>query len=154
MKIRLLVVGKPRDAGAAALVERYLERIRRFGVSVDTVRVPEVRAGGRFTDEHVLEREAAKLLARLEPPGTVVAIDRGGRELSSAELPGKLERWATPRATFVVGGPLGLHETVRRRADFAWSLSRLTLPHELALVLVAEQLYRGMTLLRGVPYHK
>ena len=66
----------------------------------------------------------------------------------------RLERWATPRLTLVVGGPLGLHRKLLERADGRWSLSPLTFPHELVRGLVAEQLYRALTILRRVPYHK
>jgi 23S rRNA (pseudouridine1915-N3)-methyltransferase len=154
MKIRLLVVGKPRDAGAAALLDRYSDRVRRFGVEWTTTRVPEVRSGGKFSDDHVRAREARTLLNRLDARATVIAVDGRGTQLSSRALALKLERWSTPLATFVVGGPIGLDTSLRERADFVWSLSALTLPHELALVVVAEQIYRGITLIRGVPYHK
>jgi 23S rRNA (pseudouridine1915-N3)-methyltransferase len=154
MKIRLLVVGKARDPEADRLHARYTERIERLGVPVETVRVRETRAGGRYSDDHVREREAGALFAGLDGKDTVIAVDPRGRELTSEALAAKLERWATPRATFVLGGPIGLHASVRERAKFVWSLSTLTFPHELALALVTEQIYRGLTLLRGVPYHK
>jgi 23S rRNA (pseudouridine1915-N3)-methyltransferase len=84
----------------------------------------------------------------------VVALDRSGALLDSEELARMLERWANPAATFLVGGPLGLHRTVFEGSDRVWSLSPLTFPHEIARALVAEQLYRAVTILRGVPYHK
>ena len=154
MKIRMLQVGKPRDAPAVALHDRYVERIERLGVGYAVSWVPEVQPDGRFSDEHVREREARALLEELDAKSTAIALDRGGQSLTSEELSRRLERWATPRATFVIGGPLGLHGGILDRADWRWSLSPLTFPHELARVIVAEQLYRALTLLRGVPYHK
>ena len=154
MKIRLVTVGKPRDAEAIALHDRYAERIRKLGATYDVAWVPEVRPGGRYSDEHVREREGRLLADKLDERGTTIALDRGGRSFSSEALSGRLEGWSTPRATFVIGGPLGLASSVLDRADVNWSLSELTFPHELARVVLAEQLYRALTLLRGIPYHK
>jgi 23S rRNA (pseudouridine1915-N3)-methyltransferase len=136
------------------LHDDYAARIERLGVRYVARSVPEVRPTGRFTDEHVKERECQGLLGALATKGTVVALDRSGRTLTSESLARHLERWGRPRATFVIGGPLGLHPTLLERADWVWSLSSLTFPHELARALLAEQLYRAVTILRGVPYHK
>ena len=134
--------------------DRYAERISQLGVRYATEWVAETAAGGRFTEKHAREREGRELLDKLEGAGRVIALDRHGASLTSPELAQRLERWATPRVTLVVGGPLGLDPAVTERAESGWSLSRLTFPHELARVLVAEQLYRSLTLLRGHPYHK
>ena len=156
MKLRLLIVGKPKDPESGRLYDRYAGRIEALGVRCESSWVPEVRAGGRFTDEHVRQREARALAAKLDRSGggKVIALDRRGRMLSSPGLARKLEGWAATRATFVIGGPLGLDDHFLTDADDRWSLSALTLPHELARVLVTEQLYRALTLLRGFPYHK
>ncbi len=154
MKFVLLSVGKPRDRSATALHDLYAQRIRSFGVDYEARSVPEVRIAGKYSEEHVREREGAALRAALPGTGTVLALDRGGRLMESAELARAVERWWNPSATFLLGGPLGLHRTVLEEADRVWSLSPLTFPHEIARVLVAEQLYRAVTILRGVPYHK
>lgn len=150
----VLSVGKPRHSLLDRVHDDYAERIRRFRVAYDDRFVPETRPGGRMDDRHVREREANALLGALPDVGTVVALDPAGSVLDSEGLARRLERWAAPAAVFVLGGPLGLGGALLDRADFRWSLSRLTFPHELARVLVAEQLYRAITLLRGVPYHK
>jgi len=154
VRIRLLAVGKPRDAEAVALHDRYAERIRKLGVDYKTESVPEVRAGGRYSDAHVRQREGRSLADRFTERGTTIALDRRGRSFSSESLSKRLEGWSTPIACFVIGGPLGLSDELRERADVSWSLSELTLPHELARVVLVEQLYRALTLLRGIPYHK
>jgi len=156
MKLRLLLVGKPRDRQTAVLHDAYAARIERLGVGYETVWVPEVPAEGRFSKAHALEREAGQIRERLggKGEGSSIALDRRGRLLDSRQLARKLERWAVPRATFILGGPLGLHDSVLERADAVWSLSPLTFPHELARVVVSEQLYRALTILRGLPYHK
>ncbi len=154
MKLLLLSVGKPKDPVASALHDVYADRIRGFGVEYVARFVPEVRAGGRYTDEHVREREGRALLAARPAAGSFIALDRSGALLASEELALALPRWCAPAAAFVVGGPLGLHRSVLEAAHRVWSLSPLTFPHEVARALVAEQLYRAITILRGVPYHK
>ena len=157
MKIRLLSVGKPRARDAIRLHDDYAERLAKLGVTYETQHVPEVRAGGRFSDEHVKEREARSLLERIDrnrSKGTLIALHERGKLLTSPNLAKSLEGWSTPAATFVIGGPLGLHDLLLERCDRLWALSPLTFPHEIARVLVAEQLYRAATILRGIPYHK
>ena len=156
MKLRFLLVGKPRDAEAAILHDRYADRIRRLGVAYETIWVPEIRPGGRYSDAHVREREARLLRERLSEPGRgkIIALDRRGLNLTSRGLAERLEAWASPMATFVIGGPLGLDDGFVADSDCHWSLSALTLPHELARVLAAEQLYRALTLIRRIPYHR
>lgn len=154
MRATLLSVGRPRDEDLQRKVDDYGERLRRFGIAWETISVPEERPGGRFSDAHVVEREARALRGALPSRGTIVALDVRGRTWSSEELAPRVERWLRPHATFVVGGPLGLDATFVETADVHWSLSALTFPHELARVLVAEQIYRAVTIARNVPYHK
>ena len=154
MKIRVLCVGKPRERELEALHERYVERITRMGVRYETGWVPETRSGGRFSDDHVRQRESAALLERYDGSGRLIALDRTGQLYTSEQLAGRFESWSTPSATFALGGPLGLDDEIRERADGCWSLSPLTFPHELARLLVAEQLYRALSILRRTPYHK
>lgn len=154
MNLEMLCVGRPRDAAASALHDRYAERIRRLGVDYRTLHVAEVRADGKYSEDHVRKREAGLLLERLPAGRRVIALDRSGRTQDSESLARSLGKWVPPRATFIIGGPLGLHPSVRDRAEACWALSALTLPHELARVLLAEQLYRALTILRRIPYHK
>ena len=154
MKVHVLSVGKPRDPELTRLHDRYAERLARLGADYRCRFVPEVRPGGRFSDDHVREREARSLREGLDGRGTVVALDATGQQLASPRMAERLERWATPRVTFVIGGPLGLERAFVEEADWAWSLSSLTFPHELVRVVLAEQLYRALTILKGVPYHK
>ena len=129
--------------------EAYDDYIRRLGKYLK-VRDAEVREAGQR------EQEAERLQRHLRPGTTVVALARAGEPWSSEQLARRLERWrmdARPLA-FVIGGSRGLAPDFLASAAECWSLGPLTLPHELARVVVAEQLYRGMTILRGEPYHK
>ena len=154
MKVRLLCVGRPRDRRLIALHDDYAERIRRLGGRYETAWVPEVRAGTKYSDDHVREREGHALLEARESGSLLVALDRRGAMMTTEELASRIERWLTPRAEIVIGGPLGLHAGVLNAADHRWSLSPLTYPHELVRVIVAEQVYRALALVRGLPYHK
>lgn len=100
--------------------------------------------------------EGARVLSRLRPDEHVVLLDERGRQLSSRQLADRLRDWqATGEdVAFVIGGADGVSAAVAERANFTWSLSKLTLPHALARVLFAEQIYRAFTLTTGHPYHR
>ena len=107
--------------------------------------MPDVKPGGRYSEEHALEREARLLLERVEDNQKIVVLHVEGQLLTSDELAERLEHWTSPRLTLIVGGPLGVHSSVLRRAERTWSLSPLTFPHELVRGIVAEQLYRAFS---------
>ena len=153
-RVRLVVVGKPAERRLAAVHDDYAGRIARFGIDYGAVSVRQERHAASSPAADVLAREGRRLLEHLDPRETVVALDRQGRLLTSEDLASRLGRWITPGVVFVVGGPLGLHAGVLERADVRWSLSTLTFPHELVRVLVAEQVYRALSILHGLPYHR
>jgi 23S rRNA (pseudouridine1915-N3)-methyltransferase len=137
----LLSVGK--DKGETlALSQEYAGRIARFA----ELEVVELKASDPA-------REAESLLERTLK-GELWALDQRGTELTSEELSRKLAPLRSGALTLCIGGDEGLHDSLRSRAKFVWSLSRLTLPHRLARVLVLEQIYRAFEILRGAPYHK
>ncbi|HEU5039623.1 MAG TPA: 23S rRNA (pseudouridine(1915)-N(3))-methyltransferase RlmH [Gemmatimonadales bacterium] len=152
MQLFILAVGKLRPYYREAC-DDYLRRLRRH-LAVTEV---EVREAARApTAELQREEEAARLRARLPPGAVSVALAREGKGWSSADLARVMEHWrrdARPVA-LLIGGSRGLAPGLITGASARWSLGPLTLPHELARVIVAEQLYRGMTILRGGPYHK
>ena len=154
MKVLVLAVGRPDRARFGPMFDDYAERIRRFGVPLDVRWVPQVRPDGRFSDAHVREREARTLREALPERCNVIALSPDGRLAPTDSFARRLERWAEPLVAFVLGGPLGLAPAFRKTADGTLSLSPMTLPHELARVVLAEQIYRAVTILRGVPYHK
>jgi 23S rRNA (pseudouridine1915-N3)-methyltransferase len=96
------------------------------------------------------------LTAKLRPGSTIVVLTRAGSPWSTRDLAGELERWlvGSRPITLVIGGSRGLDTTLVQKAGRRWSLGPLTLPHELARVVVFEQLYRAFTILKGEPYHK
>lgn len=150
----MLAVGRPERGRFGPMFDDYAERVRRFGVPFDARWVPEVRPDGRFSDAHVREREARALRDALPERCHVIALSPDDRPMATDLFTRRLEHWSQPLAAFVLGGPLGLDPAFRGTADAALSLSPMTLPHELARVVLAEQIYRAVTILRGVPYHK
>jgi 23S rRNA (pseudouridine1915-N3)-methyltransferase len=154
MRVLVLAVGRPDRGRFGPVFDEYAERVRRFGVTFEASCVAEVRAGGRFSDAHVREREARNLRDALPERCSVIALSPDGRSLTTDAFARLFEQWSHPLAAFVVGGPLGLDPAFRKTADSVLSLSPMTLPHELARVVLAEQIYRAVTILRGVPYHK
>jgi 23S rRNA (pseudouridine1915-N3)-methyltransferase len=151
--IRVVCVGRARGplAEASAEYEERLARACKFDLQ-------ELREEGAPT---LSPREAMlRERARIEPlidGYWVVALDRSGVQRSSrqiAELVREREERPPQRTAFVLGGPHGLDESLLAEADLTWSLGKGTLPHQLARVLVVEQLYRAFTILRGEPYHR
>jgi len=152
VELTLLAVGRLRPFYREACDEyaRRLGRHLRF-------REIEVREASRSpTVEAQRDEEATRLGARLPAGSTVVALSRSGAPWTSEEVARQIERWrlAARPVTLVVGGSHGLAPQFTARSASRWSLGPLTLPHELARVVVMEQLYRGFTILRGEPYHK
>lgn len=136
------------------LAEEYLKRLKAgMPVAWEAVSEEPFKKGD---ESRALGKEAARLLDRIAADDFVVILDVQGQSLDSAALADRLEAWrrSAKNIVFVVGGSLGLDETVRARAQWRWSLSPLTFPHGLAHVLVSEQLYRAWTIVQGHPYHK
>jgi 23S rRNA (pseudouridine1915-N3)-methyltransferase len=152
MELVILAVGRLRST-YREVCDDYLRRLSRF----TKVREVEVREASRApTVEAQWQEEAGRLLARVPAGATVVALARQGTAWTSEELARRLEGWriASRPLAFVLGGSHGLAPGLLATAAGRWSLGPLTLPHELARVIVAEQLYRAFTIIRGEPYHK
>lgn len=155
MKVLVVAVGRVRG-GLEAPVSEYEARAGRYW----RLEIAEVEAGvpGREPPpERVKEVEGERILARVPDGFTLVALTREGRGMSSRELAAFLEGEAVrsaPGVAFAIGGAFGLSGAVLARARRALSISTMTLPHEVARLVLAEQIYRAGTILRGEPYHK
>jgi 23S rRNA (pseudouridine1915-N3)-methyltransferase len=152
LQVSVLAVGRLRPCFRAACDE-YLHRLRR----VAEVREVEVREAARAGSPALQRREEAKRLTVALPDRVVrVALDLRGEPWSSEELARRVGAWrdAARPVALVIGGAEGLDPAVLEASDLRWSLGPMTLPHELARVVVMEQLYRAFAILRGAPYHK
>lgn len=151
LKVRVLCVGKPGSLLSRAIAE-YEARLARYF----DLQVFEVKAG-RGDAERVRASEAEALLARLPERGRTFALTREGDRLDTRGLAdelGDIAVYGPGGATWLIGGAFGLSASALAAADRRVSLSDLTLPHELARLVLTEQLYRAGTILRGEPYHK
>jgi 23S rRNA (pseudouridine1915-N3)-methyltransferase len=155
MHIRLIAVSDRQPSWVGDAFDEYAKRLPgqwRFRLdSVATAR----RSGERDTARAVAA-EGQRILKQLKPTETVVLLDETGVELTSEGLAAQLHGWQTAGRdlAFIIGGADGVSDACKHRAELRWSLSRLTLPHGLARVVLAEQLYRAHTLLQGHPYHR
>jgi 23S rRNA (pseudouridine1915-N3)-methyltransferase len=152
MTLFILAVGRLRSAYRETC-DDYVRRLGRY----TRVEEAEVREASRApTVEAQRQEEASRLRARLPGAATVVALTREGSAWTSEELARRVDGWraAGRPLAVVLGGSHGLSADFLSATGVRWSLGPLTLPHELARVVVVEQLYRAFTILRGEPYHK
>jgi len=153
MKLRVVWIGKTRSRELSALIDDFFERLRRF-VSADITEIRDPRTGN---DRRQLAAEEERLLASLDSDDRVVVLDVDGQSWTSQQLAqfvGKHLGNDPRRLTFVIGGYGGMTEKMKERAERKWSLSPLTLTHEMTRLLVMEQLYRAMCILKNHPYSK
>ncbi|HLV60382.1 MAG TPA: 23S rRNA (pseudouridine(1915)-N(3))-methyltransferase RlmH [Fredinandcohnia sp.] len=155
MKIRILAIGSDRSGLFEPAVEEYLARIRRV-VPIAVEEVAPARKGGQ-DPSRARDLEGRALLDRLRPGEMAVVLDERGTQLDSRGFAERVLGEAMNRGrdlAFLIGGAEGHSREVVERADLVLSLSRLTLAHRLARLVLAEQIYRGLSILRGEPYHK
>jgi len=155
MRLRLIAVGSRMPKWVREAYDDYITRLG-SGLKVSLTEIdPGVRGAGRAPGK-AIDTEGQRLLAALRPRDYVVALDERGSEMTTRELAAWLgARMQEGRdVAFLIGGPDGLAPEVLARSDFKWSLSRLTFPHALVRVVVAEQLYRAHGVLANHPYHR
>ena len=150
MRFRLVWIGKTKDKNWRALQEEYLQRLSRF-VRCEVVELKDSAA------HEGPENEGKRILENLNQNSLIVLLDVKGKHLTSPELAEQIEKWqlhGQKEITFVIGGAYGVSREVGQKADFSLSLSFLTFTHEMARVLLLEQLYRAYSIIKGFPYQK
>lgn len=153
MRLILAVVGRPRHESLAAAIRDYEHRARRYW-PLEVLEVKEESA--RATSVDVVRRREGERLASVVGSARLITCDVGGRPMSSSVFATWVQglREAASDVAFLIGGAYGLADDLSERATTRLSLSPFTLPHELARLVLAEQLYRAGTIIRGEPYHK
>jgi 23S rRNA (pseudouridine1915-N3)-methyltransferase len=152
MRFRIIWTGKTRDSRLRALIDDYSERLSHFV----RCEVTELREAGSDYKSGI-DKDTKRISDALRPGAMTVLLDPAGTEWTSQQLAEQVRSWegtGIKEVAFVIGGPRGLSPEFVSRADKRWSLSRLTLTHEMARVLVFEQLYRAYTIVHGLPYQK
>lgn len=156
MRVAIVAVGTRMPDWVGAACGEYLKRLSR-DLRVDVVEVrAEPRTGSSTNRETLVSAEAVRIEGAIPRGALQVALDERGRAVTTRELADRLRRWTEGGrdVALLIGGPDGLAEGLRTGADETLSLSKLTLPHALARVVLVEQLYRAMSLLKGHPYHR
>lgn len=158
MNVTIAAVGRMKAGPERELLERYLGRAdaagRKLSLTFAEREIVESRAGD--TTRRKTE-EAAALLDALPPGAVLVALDEGGRSLDSRALAERIARWrddGVPELVFALGGPDGHGEALMARAALRLAFGTMTWPHQLARIMLTEQLYRAVTILSGHPYHR
>jgi 23S rRNA (pseudouridine1915-N3)-methyltransferase len=153
VRLRVIWTGKTKDAHLRALMDDYLKRLSHF-VKCEISEFRESPGSGKTLG---IDKDSKRISDGLRQGAVNVLLDPEGAEWSSEQLAKEIQRWqdsGTKEVTFIVGGPNGVSTELSARASKRWSLSRLTLTHEMARVVLLEQLYRAYTIIHGLPYQK
>jgi 23S rRNA (pseudouridine1915-N3)-methyltransferase len=153
MRVRIIWTGKTRDARLRALIDDYSERLSHFV----RYEITELREQAQAGNKAGIDRETKSITDALRSGAQTVLLDPEGVQWTSQQLAAQVQGWESggiKEVAFIVGGPQGVSQEVASKADKRWSLSRLTLTHEMARVLLFEQLYRAYTIIHGLPYQK
>lgn len=159
MRITVVCVGKIKEKFYRDAVSEYEKRLSKYCrleiVEVADEKTPE--GVGTLQKEKILEKEAGRILEKIRDDALVCTLEVSGKKLSSEGLADWMQQLAVrgnSSISFVIGGSLGLHDSVRARSDFALSFSDMTFPHQLMRVILCEQVYRAFRIINGEPYHK
>lgn len=159
MKISILTVGKLKEKYLTDGIKEYLKRMTPYA-KVDFQEVPDEPCpenAPTAIEEQVKQREAERLLKKLRPGTYLIVLDPRGKMHTSEEMADKLQDLALNGRsdfTFLIGGSLGLAPAINQQANMLLSFSKLTFPHQLIRLMLMEQIYRWMKIMRGEPYHK
>jgi 23S rRNA (pseudouridine1915-N3)-methyltransferase len=156
MKFRLIWIGSNADTEFRQAIERYTERIRHF-FPIEAVEVPAEKDRHGKNDAAIMRADSAKLIAAIPPRALSVVLDERGEMMSSLKFSKWIEQqalYSSQEIVFVLGGDVGLDDQVRGRAGKLLALSPMTLPHQIARLVLLEQIYRACTLMRNIRYHK
>ncbi len=151
LNLSIVALGKVKEKSA---IDEYLKRLKPYA-KVGLLEIPEEPFRDLSEKEKVTEKEAGKLLKHIPEDSFLVALHERGKEFTSEKLAQFLKEKSMQGGlvTFLIGGPLGFHQSILDRADLQLSLSQLTLPHQMVRVVLLEQLYRAATIIAGKQYH-
>ncbi|MCF0218779.1 MAG: 23S rRNA (pseudouridine(1915)-N(3))-methyltransferase RlmH [Muribaculaceae bacterium] len=155
MKVTIFAVGKTSAPWIATGIDTYLKRLQHYLPTTLDI-IPDVRNAATLSEDMRCRLEGEAMLARFEPSDYVMLLDERGKALSSMEFADTLENLgnrSVRRLALVIGGPYGFSDDVYARANTKLSLSRMTFTHDMARLIIAEQLYRAVSILKGLPYH-
>lgn len=155
MRIELWSIGKAHEPYVKPGIEEFTKRLNHY-FKTEWVLIPTPKNTGMLSELDLKKKEAAVVLEWLNPDDFLVLLDERGKELTSTELAVFLQKKANAgikKMVFLIGGAFGVEATIQQRAQFTWSLSKLVFPHQLARLIISEQLYRAGTILKNEKYH-
>jgi len=155
MNITLFMIGSTSEAFVLDGYQVFMKRLKHY-IKVKEVIIPDIKDRKHLNAEQIKEKEAVLILEKLSAATYIVLLDERGKEFSSVEFAGFLQKTmnaGTRELFFVIGGAYGVSEIIKQKADLTISLSRMTFTHQFIRLLFAEQLYRAMTILKNEPYH-
>lgn len=155
MKIQIHAIGKRMPLWVRQGFEDYQNRLpRHISLTLREINMPD--RSGNADVLRLKEEEGERLLARVSADDVVIALDEGGKQWGSRQLAVKLDDWLVDKRdiSLLIGGPDGLSRMCMERANITWALSKLTLPHMMVRVVLAEQLYRAYAITQNHPYHR
>lgn len=155
MKFSLWSIGKANEPYVKDGIAEFTKRLSKY-FSVEWTIIPVPKNAGMLSEMDLKKKEGEMILQWLRPDDYLIALDERGKSLTSEGLASFIQQRATEstkNVVFLIGGAFGLDEAVLKRAQFKWSLSALTFPHQLVRLILAEQLYRACSILRNEKYH-
>ncbi len=155
VKITIICLGKYKESAYIELEKEYLKRLRSYSL-VKVIEIPEEPYYKNSDLDNIKLKEAEKIKKYLNEGSIVILLSESGTERSSKDFAQNLERLSSlgQELVFVLGSGIGLHDSLKEYANYSISLSKLTFPHNLARILLLEQIYRGFTIISGKEYHK
>ncbi len=159
MKITVITVGKLKEKFFCEAVSEYGKRLGRY-CRLEIKETADEKTPEKASEvqrEQILQKEGERVGRLIPEDAFVITLEIEGKKLSSEAFAGEIERLGvsgTSHIVFVIGGSLGLHHTIKERADLAVSFSDMTFPHQLMRVILLEQIYRAYRIINGEPYHK
>ena len=155
MKVKLVAVGKTDEPWLIEGMKEYGNRITRY-LPLEIIEIPGLKNASHLSKPDWKAKEAAKILPVFSSSDIIVLLDEKGKEMTSVEFSSFLNQKfssGSKNLVFIIGGPFGFDESVRKKAHFRMSLSRMTFPHQIVRLFFLEQLYRALTILRNEAYH-
>lgn len=155
MKITLLVIGKTDQKYLNEGIDIYLKRLKRY-IAFELKIIPDIKNAKNLSEIEQKQKEGKLILEKLQNTDELVLLDERGAEFSSPKFAQFLQKKmlaSTKHIVFVIGGPYGFSDEVYARAKSKLSLSKMTFSHQMIRLFFIEQIYRGMTILKGEPYH-
>ena len=159
MSITIIAVGKMKEKPYRQMADEYLKRLGRYGKveEIELPDLPEPANSSPAIEQQIKDKEGEAILSRIKPGDYVIAMTIPGRQWDSPGLSRHVDELMTrgqSNLVFLIGGSLGLSDKVLARADEEMSMSKMTFPHQLARVMLLEQIYRAAQIAHGAPYHK